>query len=122
MLKSGFQRMEYTASLTLDGVSRGEGCLKVDQVCIVWSSGSEEVLFNYTDMALHAYSLGNESEPRAHLLIQMLASDEEEAGSEVIISLSSKEEVERAFQAMNRHASEISEPSEWITSDNLVST
>jgi len=123
-LKSYYFHVHLQMSiLFVDGVSRGDGALSIEADQITWTATTETVEFKFKDMALHAYSLGNESESRPHLLIQLLAADEDEAGSEVRIVLSSQAEVEAAFNLMNKMCSEsdTSTTSEWFTAKDLVS-
>ena len=118
----------YTApaGLAIDGDSRGDGILHITPTGLIWS-GAERLEFDFKQMALHAYSLGNETDPRPHLMIQLLSTEgEDEAGSEVVLALTNQLEVEVAFKTMNELVSAISDsPLEsmgpWITADDLVS-
>jgi hypothetical protein len=112
--------MTYSASLTIEGVARGSGLLTISESSVTWASSVETVSFNYSEMALHAYSL----DPAPHLLIQLLTDNEDEAGAEILIGLGSREEAEAAFQAMNSFSAksaslEIS--SDWVSAEDLVS-
>lgn len=114
------------AGLAIDGVFRGDGILHITPERLIWSSGSDRAEFDFTQMALHAYSLGNETDTRPHLLIQLLSTEgEDESGPEVLLVLSNQLQVEVAFKTMNEFASAISDTAvegvgPWITADDLV--
>ena len=121
--------MAFQAVVLFKGNSSvGNLSVREEGVVIESVDAKNAMTVEYSKMALHAYSLGHEDQPKPHILIQLLSEDEDEAGDEILIFLKSEEDVKNAFNQMNEFASRISEDAEnaepgnsWITAEDVVS-